>query len=70
MSDIVKRTIEKADPQILANARDCVAKNKDLPGSIVTLLYGVATEIHGLKPKPAESRSLRQALKEVLSKRS
>lgn len=68
--DIVKRTIEKADPQILIKAGDCVAKNKDLPGSIVTLLYAVATEIRGLKPKPAESRSLRQALKEALSKRS
>ena len=69
-ADVVKRTIEKADPQLVVKARECVAKSKDLPGPIVTLLYAAATEIRGLKPKPAESRSLRQALKEALSKRS
>ena len=66
-ADIVRRTIGKAEPKLLQNARDCVAKNKDLPGTIVTLLYATASESLGHKPKPAESRSLRQALKEALS---
>jgi uncharacterized LabA/DUF88 family protein len=66
-TDIVKRTIEKAEPKLLEKARDCVAKNKDLPGTIVTLLYATATEVLGHKPKPAESRGLRQTLKEALS---
>ena len=67
-ADVVRRTIERAEPKLLEKARDCVAKSKDLPGPIVTLLYEAATEIIGHKPKPAESKKLRQALKEALSK--
>jgi hypothetical protein len=67
-ADIVRRTIERAEPKLFEKTRDCVAKNKDLPGTIVAQLYEIATEIIGHKPKPAESRKLRQALKEALSK--
>jgi uncharacterized LabA/DUF88 family protein len=68
VQEIVDRAIGALDSKLLAKARQCLAEGKQLPGQAVTLLYKAAEEILGRKPRPAESRLLRQALEEALSK--